>query len=119
MQPIQLPGETAVVIYAPVYRGEGRGDLVNVGYVVMSFRYHALIAAAFANQLTPPFGFTIHDAEDAERRLLFNAGADLDARVRRSVDFAGRTLIMSFTVTPPQVPARASAAIAVALTMAG
>jgi hypothetical protein len=35
------------------------------------------------------------------------------------VDFAGRTLIMSFTVTPPQVPARASAAIAVALTMAG
>lgn len=115
---VQLPGENAVIIYAPVYRGEGESDRDLLGYIGMSFRYHALIAAAFANGPPPPFGFAVHDADDPQARLLFSAGAEVDAPLQRTVNFAGRTLVLSFAAPAPEAAARLSAAIAVALTLA-
>ena len=116
---VQLPDEIAVIIYSPVYRADGQADLAPLGYVGMSFRFHALIAAAFSENPTPAFSFAVHDAGDPNRRILFDAGAEAGAPLQRSTDFAGRTLVVSYSpFQSPEAAARSAALVAVCFTFA-
>lgn len=106
---VQLPGESALVLYVPVFR-QGARTAEPAGFLGFSYRVDRLVGAVQVPGPAAGFAFTVSDTAAPEAGILFRGGPPAPDRTAvvplpRTIGFGGRTWEVQYSLPVDPGPA--------------